>query len=818
MRTKELVLSILALLVTVTAFAEGPGRIEGRVVDENDKGVGGVVVVLQETGIAEITNPKGMFAVSDVPAGTYTLIFTLGGNSVTNTGVEVTAGQTTAVEMKVDWDVAIAETVTVYSASRRVERIVEAPASVSVVNEDQIQRQASHGQAPKLLEFSPGAEVTQSGLYDYNFNTRGFNSSLNRRVATLIDGRNPAVPFLGAQEWAAISFPLDDLASVELIRGPSAALYGANASSGVLNMASRQPRYSQGGQLRVAGGELSTLNADLRWAHEIGAGWYFKLNAGVRDSGDFTVSRNETVEYSEPCVALGQTDCLPVEAVPLAREDDNEISFYGLRFDKYLANGSYFTIEGGNADIAGPAFQTGIGRVQLLDVERPWARLNFNSDHWNVLLDYTKRDAPEQLGLLSGENLALDTDRVHAEAQTNWDFAGDRLRLVAGGSYMEEDIDSRDPKTGEQTLMFQPVSAESWALFAQLDWQAAEKFKVVLAGRFDSSDLHRDVFNPKAALVYSPTPDHSIRLTYNEAFQVANYSEFFLQALFPIPGVENPLDLSAVEPICTAEGVDCGFGDPTESLALGNASLDIEEIETIELGYTGILNGRTFLTADYYVSDNASFITDLIPQIDAATGARTNPNFGPYAPPDELSDAGSALLVGTLQAALGPQLYPLLSNNVDGTPIFATVSYKNFGEVDAEGVDLGIKHYFANKIQVDFTYSWFDFEIKDTEAALTNQLLPNTPEHKLALGIGYNSDRWDLNLSGRWVDEFRWIVGPFQGNVESYTTVDLNGNYYIDKHWTVGFAAANVLDEEHWETFGGDINGRRALAHVVFNW
>ena len=51
----------------------------------------------------------------------------------------------------------------------------------------------------------PGAEVTQSGIYDYNFNTRGFNSSLNRRVATLIDGRNPAVPFLGAQEWAAMT-------------------------------------------------------------------------------------------------------------------------------------------------------------------------------------------------------------------------------------------------------------------------------------------------------------------------------------------------------------------------------------------------------------------------------------------------------------------------------------------------------------------------------------------------------------------------------------------------------------------------------------
>ena len=68
---------------------------------------------------------------------------------------------------------------------------------------------------------------------------RGFNSSLNRRILTLIDGRDPSVPFLGSQEWAAVSFPMDELATVELVRGPGSALYGANAFSGVLNMTTR---------------------------------------------------------------------------------------------------------------------------------------------------------------------------------------------------------------------------------------------------------------------------------------------------------------------------------------------------------------------------------------------------------------------------------------------------------------------------------------------------------------------------------------------------------------------------------------------------
>ena len=81
----------------------------------------------------------------------------------------VTPGQTANVDVTVAWEIAYAETVTVYSASRGVERVVDAPAAVSVVGEKEIAKQAAHGQLPKLLEFTPGAEVTQSGVYDYMF-------------------------------------------------------------------------------------------------------------------------------------------------------------------------------------------------------------------------------------------------------------------------------------------------------------------------------------------------------------------------------------------------------------------------------------------------------------------------------------------------------------------------------------------------------------------------------------------------------------------------------------------------------------------------
>ena len=65
-------------------------------------------------------------------------------------------------------------------------------------------------------------EVAQSGLYDFNLNSRGFNTFYNRRILTRIDGRDPSPPhLLGYVDWAALSLPLDDIDQLEFVRGPA---------------------------------------------------------------------------------------------------------------------------------------------------------------------------------------------------------------------------------------------------------------------------------------------------------------------------------------------------------------------------------------------------------------------------------------------------------------------------------------------------------------------------------------------------------------------------------------------------------------------
>jgi outer membrane receptor protein involved in Fe transport len=252
--------------------------------------------------------------------------------------VVVTAGRTATVEPEVDWTVSYVDTITVYSASRQTERITEAPAAITVISEEQIAREGNSGQVPKLLEFTPGAEVTQSGLYDFNFNARGFNSSLNRRILTLIDGRDPSVPFLGSQEWAAVSFPLDDLASLELVRGPGSALYGADAFNGVLNMVTKAPRFSQGGKVQATGGDLSHQAARLPLPPASSA-----AASTPRRPAAIRRARTSRSPATWPAAVPSTGLCgvgpprLPRSGSRCRCPDRNEIAYGGVRLDKHFA-------------------------------------------------------------------------------------------------------------------------------------------------------------------------------------------------------------------------------------------------------------------------------------------------------------------------------------------------------------------------------------------------------------------------------------------------------------------------------------------------
>ena len=116
-----------------------------------------------------------------------------------------------------------------------------------------------------------------------------------------------------------------------------------------------------------------------------------------------------------------------------------------------------------------------------------------------------------------------------------------------------------------------------------------------------------------------------------------------------------------------------------------------------------------------------------------------------------------------------------------------------------------------------FTLS--DLEVGDSRTTVTANGDPITVTRlDDNYALDYAGERFDFALNGRWVDEFRWITGPFVGDVASYVTFDLSAGYLLNERVKLGASVANVFAEEHWENFGGDLIGRRALGYLTLTW
>jgi outer membrane receptor protein involved in Fe transport len=140
--------------------------------------------------------------------------------------------------------------------------------------------------------------------------------------------------------------------------------------------------------------------------------------------------------------------------------------------------------------------------------------------------------------------------------------------------------------------------------------------------------------------------------------------------------------------------------------------------------------------------------------------------------------------------------------------------------VDAQGVDFGLQYFVLPELSLQWAASWFDFQIQDQGDLRELQaiLLPNTPEYKASFGVVYNREKWSLSVFGRWVDGFLWSAGVFQGDVPSFTTVDLGATWNVTKLVHLGLNVANVTNSVNRQTFGGDLISRRALVNMTLNW
>ncbi|HEV2147489.1 MAG TPA: TonB-dependent receptor [Longimicrobiaceae bacterium] len=743
-RRPALLLALVLALFPAFAFAQ-TGTVRGTVAGEEGAALAGARVAVEGTRLATVANAQGAFTLANVPAGTQQLRVSMTGHRSRTEEVTVRVGEEVLV--------AIALTPTpveldglVVSASRRTERVTEAPATITRIGTDVLENAVGNSFAGALKQVK-GLDFVQVGVTSVAINARGFNSSFNNRMLMMEDGRISVLPENGLPVGQFTATPKVDLAGMEVLVGPGSALYGADASSGVIALQTKDPRQFPGTAVEVTGGSRSYKDVQARHAGVFG-NWGYKAAFEFQDADDWE-------NYLTYNINLGGTT--GIKRIEENKMGDNSIDWTsrvarGTGALVYYRGDGRFEVSGGMSETDGVG-QTNVGRNQLRDWRYNFQQAKYSSPNWYFNAYRAQSQSGESFALnryadayarnpnLSPDSLRLLSDwpsdgRMYAaEGQYNRTLGFLNNTAVVVGAQLRQDAVSSGRQWLTDRLTGEDVSIRQIGVYGQATAPVASWADVIVAGRVDDHENYATQFSPKAGVVVKPWAHQAFRVTYNRAFK----SPTILQTNFHIPDWT---------PVVSIYGNTQGFTvrDEAGKVVRQYDPLTPEQNVTWEFGYKGVVANRLFVDVAHYRSQYKDFLSPLavISNPFTAAGTRT---YAFDAQGNQLKTPGG----------LSP----------------VTLIYYNLGEAELNGTDAGLNVLLTPKVSLRGTMSLVDLKSLDVEKGREEATALNSPELKWTLG----ADVTDLhNVNGgatvRHVQEYYFRSGINAGMIPGFTTLD----------------------------------------------
>src|SRR6202163_1329448 len=164
----------------------------------------------------------------------------------------------------------------VTSVSKKGQKMSQAAAAIFVITQEEIRRSGATN-IPDLLRMVPGLEVSQINANNWAISARGFNRQFENKLLVLIDGRAVYTALIGGVNWDTQDVPLEDIDRIEVIRGPGATLWGANAVNGVINVTTKKAADTQGGLITAGGGSQEGETSEVRYGGSAAAGGFYRI-------------------------------------------------------------------------------------------------------------------------------------------------------------------------------------------------------------------------------------------------------------------------------------------------------------------------------------------------------------------------------------------------------------------------------------------------------------------------------------------------------------------------------------------------------------
>lgn len=384
------------------------------------------------------------------------------------------------------------------TASGYAQSVKEAPASVTVISSEEIQRK-SYTTVAEILKNVPGVSIAGGGA-EQSVRIRGMGADY---TLFLVDGRpqqdNQAFGLNGSLAGNPVNFlpPVDTIERIEVIRGPASALYGSDAMGGVINIITKKVTNKFSGNVSsefVAKGHNNDINND-----------YFKnsfaLNVPVvKDT--FSLQINGSYQRQEESDFVGRDDAS-------ASDPKYKNRNFGLKGNLKVDARNTVTFGGSHANQERWAHAGKSLNITADDSYSKSVRDSLFVTHegrydnmlWESYVNYEESKNPTRVRSGDPESQGIKFKTLSANTQATWFL--ENHSLTAGANFKQEKL--MDDATNAKHKLVSNMGRDSYAVFLEDNWKINEDLSLLLSGRVDNSDDFGTEVSPKIYAVYNAT-------------------------------------------------------------------------------------------------------------------------------------------------------------------------------------------------------------------------------------------------------------------------------------------------------------------------
>ncbi len=390
-------------------------------------------------------------------------------------------------------------------ASRKIEKVSNVAAAISVITCGDIKYSGVTSIA-EALRMIPGFQVGKLDANKWAISSRGFNSLFANKLLVLIDGRSVYSPMFSGVFWEAQDMFLEDLDQIEVIRGPGATLWGANAVNGIINVISKNTRETTGGLLTTGIGTDEKQFVRFRYGGQIRKNVYYRV-------------------YGKYFKRDSYTDAMGKEAF-----DDWDALRSGFRMDWDLSESNDFKLQGdiyngrAGTKLTVPNFDPYKSEFSGGNILGSWKHTFSEQSDFTLQLYYDQVKRVEK-DFIGGRYNTFDIDFQHR-------FQIHQSHGLVWGCGYRLTVD----KTENSAIAYFDPSKRQFGLisaFLQEEWNVYNDFlRLIIGSKFEHNDFTGFEVQPNIRMIWKPNDRNALWGAVSRAIRSPSRADHDIWTIF----------------------------------------------------------------------------------------------------------------------------------------------------------------------------------------------------------------------------------------------------------------------------------------------